>query len=204
MAISYPLSLPSNIGMASIELRAKNVVAVSESPFTFKSNVHSYDGQMWEADVTLPPMNRDDAEAWVSFLLSLKGRYGTFLLYDPAAKAPRGNVNPSTDTVSITGSVGDSTVQCTVASGKTLKAGDYIQLGSASAATLHKVLVNYVGNGSAKDLEIWPKLRTAHTGTSAVLTNASGVFRLATNEVAWSVNDASFYGISFGATEVIL
>jgi len=199
MAISYPLSLPSNIGMASIELRAKNVVAVSESPFTFKSNIHVYDGQMWEADVTLPPMNRDDAEAWVAFLLSLKGRAGTFLLNDPSARTIRGSATSAT----ITGAVGDSTVQCTVASGKTLKAGDYIQLGAASTATLHKVLVDYVGSGAAKNLEIWPKLRTAHTGVSAVLTNASGVFRLATNETSWSVNDASFYGISFGATEVI-
>jgi hypothetical protein len=203
MAISYPLSLPSNIGMASIELRAKNVVAVSESPFTFKSNIHVYDGQMWEADVTLPPMNRDDAEAWVAFLLSLKGRAGTFLLNDPSAREPRGNIDPDVDTVTISGAVGDSTVQCTVASGKTLKAGDYIQLGAASTATLHKVLVDYVGSGAAKNLEIWPKLRTARTGVSAVLTNASGVFRLATNETSWSVNDASFYGISFGATEVI-
>jgi len=199
MAISYPLTLPTNIGMSSIELRAINAVAVSSSPFTYKQSVHAYDGQMWEADVTLPPMNRDDAEAWVAFLLSLKGRAGTFLLNDPSARAIRGSATSAT----ITGAVGDSTVQCTVASGKTLKAGDYIQLGAASTATLHKVLVDYVGSGAAKNLEIWPKLRTAHTGVSAVLTNASGVFRLATNETSWSVNDASFYGISFGATEVI-
>ena len=44
MAISYPLSLPTNIGMASIELRAKNTVAVSSSPFTYKQTVYAYDG----------------------------------------------------------------------------------------------------------------------------------------------------------------
>lgn len=195
MAISYPLSLPTNVGMASIELRAKNTVAVSMSPFTYKQQTHSYDGQMWEADVTLPPMNRDDAESWVSLLMSLKGRAGTFLLYDPSARSVRGTANA----INVTGSAGDDSLTVNSSNG-TLKAGDYIQLGAASDATLHKVLVDYSGSG---DLEVWPKLRKARTGVDAVLVDASGLFRLASNETAWSVDNASFFGISFGATEVV-
>lgn len=194
MAISYPINMPTNIGMASIELRAKNTVAVSMSPFTYKQQTHSYDGQMWEADVTLPPMNRDDAESWVAFLMSLKGRAGSFLLYDPSAKSARGTATSAT----ITGAVGDDSV--TVGMTGTLKAGDYIQLGAASDATLHKVLVDQSGSGT---LEIWPKLRKARTSVAADLTSSSGVFRLASNETSWSVDNASFFGISFGATEVI-
>ena len=195
MAISYPLSLPTNVGMASIELRAKNTVAVSMSPFTYKQQTHSYDGQMWEADVTLPPMNRDDAESWVSFLMSLKGRAGTFLLYDPSARSVRGTAT----SINVTGVVGDDSLTVNSSNG-TLKAGDYIQLGAAIDATLHKVLVDYSGSG---DLEVWPKLRKARTGVDAVLVDASGLFRLASNETAWSVDNASFFGISFGATEVV-
>ena len=194
MAISYPLSLPTNVGMASIELRARNTVAVSKSPFTYKQQTHSYDGQMWEADVTLPPMNRDDAESWVSFLMSLKGRAGTFLLYDPSAKSARGTATSAT----VTGSAGDDSL--TVVMTGTLKAGDYIQIGSASDATLHKVLVDQSGSGT---LEVWPKLRKDRTSVSVDLTSASGLFRLASNETAWSVDNASFFGISFGATEVV-
>ena len=195
MAISYPLSLPTNVGMASIELRARNTVAVSMSPFTYKQQTHSYDGQMWEADVTLPPMNRDDAESWVSFLMSLKGRAGTFLLYDPSARSVRGTATA----INVTGAVGDDSLTVNSSNG-TLKAGDYIQLGAAIDATLHKVLVDYSGSG---DLEVWPKLRKARSNVSAVLVDASGVFRLASNETAWSVDNASFFGISFGATEVV-
>ena len=194
MAISYPLSLPTNVGMASIELRAKNTVAVSMSPFTYKQQTHSYDGQMWEADVTLPPMNRDDAESWVSFLMSLKGRAGTFLLYDPSAKSARGTATSAT----VTGSAGDDSLSVVMTG--TLKAGDYIQIGSASDATLHKVLVDQDGDGT---LEVWPKLRKDRTSVAVDLTSASGVFRLASNETAWSVDNASFFGISFGATEVV-
>jgi len=195
MAISYPLSLPTNVGMASIELRARNTVAVSMSPFTYKQQTHSYDGQMWEADVTLPPMNRDDAESWVSLLMSLKGRAGTFLLYDPSARSVRGTANA----INVTGSAGDDSLTVNSSNG-TLKAGDYIQLGAAIDATLHKVLVDYSGSG---DLEVWPKLRKARTDVDAVLVDASGLFRLASNETAWSVDNASFFGISFGATEVV-
>ncbi len=194
MAISYPLSLPTNVGMASIELRARNTVAVSMSPFTYKQQTHSYDGQMWEADITLPPMNRDDAESWVSFLMSLKGRAGTFLLYDPSAKSARGTATSAT----VTGSAGDDSL--TVVMTGTLKAGDYIQIGAASDATLHKVLVDQSGSGT---LEVWPKLRKDRTDELANLTSASGLFRLASNETAWSVDNASFFGISFGATEVV-
>lgn len=194
MAISYPLSLPTNVGMASIELRARNTVAVSMSPFTYKQQTHSYDGQMWEADVTLPPMNRDDAESWVSFLMSLKGRAGTFLLYDPSARSARGTATSAT----VTGSAGDDSLSVVMTG--TLKAGDYIQIGAASDATLHKVLVDQSGSGT---LEVWPKLRKDRASVAVDLTSASGLFRLASNETAWSVDNASFFGISFGATEVV-
>ena len=194
MAISYPLALPTNIGMASIELRAKNTVAVSMSPFTYKQQTQSYDGEMWEADISLPPLNRDDAEAWISFLMSLKGKSGTFLLNDPSAKTVRGTATSAV----ITGAVGASSVAVTMTG--TLKAGDYIQLGTAADSTLHKVLQDQSGDGT---LEIWPKLRKARSSVSANLTNSSGVFRLSANETSWSVNNASFFGISFGAMEVV-
>ena len=194
MAITYPLALPTNIGIANIELRAKNTVAVSMSPFTYKQQTQSYDGEMWEADISLPPMNRDDAETWISFLMSLKGMAGTFLLNDPSAKTVRGTATSAV----ITGAVGASSVRVVMTG--TLKAGDYLQLGTASDATLHKVLQDQSGDGT---LEIWPKLRKARSSVSADLTNSSGVFRLSANETSWSVNDASFFGISFGAMEVV-
>ncbi len=195
MAISYPLTLPTNIGMSSIELRAVNTTAVSVSPFTYKQQIYSYDGEKWEADITLPPMNRDDAESWVSFLMSLRGKSGSFLLYDPSAK----NIRGTATSVVVSGTTGQSSISVVMTG--TLKAGDYIQLGSASDATLHKVLQDQSGDGT---LEIWPKLRKDRSSVTAVTVNASGVFRLASNETSWSVNDASFFGISFGATEVIL
>ena len=83
----------------------------------------------------------------------------------------------------------------------TLKAGDYIQLGSGSSSKLHQVLVDQTGDGS---LEIWPDLREDYTDATVTYNNAKGVFRLATNITSWSINNSSTYGISFDAIEVLL
>lgn len=199
MAISYPLSLPTHTGIASIELRAVNTVAYSRSPFTLKGQAHAYAGEAWEADISLPPMKRADAEQWIAFLMSLRGQFGTFFLNDPSATSVRGTATSAT----ITGSVGDRTVDCTVTSGDTLKAGDYFSLGTGASTRLYKVLEDFTGTGAAADLEIWPALRDAASSATADLTSASGTFRLASNQQSWSVNEASIYGITFGAFEAL-
>jgi len=65
MAITYPLSLPSHTRIRSVEMRATNAVAVERSPFTFASQVQASAGQMWQADISLPPMKYADAEQWI-------------------------------------------------------------------------------------------------------------------------------------------
>lgn len=199
MAITYPLSLPNQTTIRSVEFRAINAVAYSQSPFTYVGQTHAYTGQQWAVDINLKPMRRDDAEAWVAWLISLRGRFGTFLLSDPISNSIRGTATAAT----ISGSAGDNTVSATVTSGHTLKAGDFLSLGTGSDSTLHKVLEDYTGTGSAADLEIWPALRKARSGVSADLTSAQGLFRLTSNEVTYSVSELAVYGISFGAAEVV-
>ena len=194
MAISYPLNTPTTIGFESIEIRAINAVATSQSPFTYKQQIVAHQGQRWEASVSIPPVRRDLAAEWKAFLTALKGQQGTFLLGDPDYATPRGDVSACT----LSGSAGDESV--TVVMTGTLKAGDYIQLGSGSGAKLHQVLVDQTGNGT---LEIWPALRDDYTLASVTFNNAKGVFRLATNVSGWSINNSSSYGITFEAVESI-
>lgn len=194
MSINYPLSLPTNTRIRSVEFTAINAVTYTRSPFTFAGQAHAYSGQTWQADVTLPPMRRSDAEQWIAFLVSLRGQFGTFLLNDPIACNPRGTAT----TVNITGSTGDSSVSTTMTG--TLLAGDYIQLGSGLDARLHKVLQDQDGSGT---LEIWPVLRADQSNVSADLTSAAGVFRLSSNEQSWSVSEAGIYGLTFGAMEAL-
>ena len=206
MAITYPLSTPTEIGIASIELSVTNAVAVSRSPFTFSQQVHSYAGQMWSASVSVPPLRKEYIEPWVAFLVSLKGQAGTFLLGDPNNVTPRG-VATGTPLVKGADQTGETLEidGATISTTGWLKAGDYIQLGTASSATLHKVLVDADSDGSGNvTLEIWPGIRTAPADNAAVTVNdCKGVFRLSSNQQSWSINESSAYGLQFDAMEAI-
>lgn len=194
MALTYPLDTPTTIGIESISIRAVQSVATSESPYTYKQQVIAHGGERWEASVSIPSVRRDLAAEWKAMLVGLRGPVGTFLLGDPDYVTPRGDVSSCT----LTGAAGDSTVSV-VMSG-TLKAGDYIQLGSGTTARLHQVLLDQTGDGT---LEIWPALRTDYTSQTVVFNSPKGVFRLKQNVTEWSINNASAYGISFEAVEAV-
>jgi len=210
MAIIFPLTLPTQTGIATVNLHAINAVAISSSPFTYKQQVVAHSGQRWEAEISLPPMKRADAEVWVAFLLSLKGQRGTFLMGDPNCATARGSASTTAGTPVVNGAdqTGDtlSIDGLPVSVSGYLLAGDYIQLGGGSSATLHKVLTDVDSNAIGQaTIDIWPSIRTAPADNSAiVLSSAVGNFRLATNQSDWSINNASFYGITFPAVEVII
>jgi len=195
MALTYPLDTPTTIGIESIELRAVNAIAVSQSPFTYKQQVISHGGQKWEAAVTIPSVHRDKAAEWKALLVGLKGQTGTFLLGDPDYATPQGTVSSCT----LTGTAGSDSVSVVMTG--TLKAGDYIQIGSGSSAKLHQVLLDQDGDGT---IEIWPSLRSDYTNAAVVFNSPKGVFRLSTNVTSWSINNASIYGISFEAVEAVI
>lgn len=194
MAITYPLDTPTNIGFAQITLSQENKVSMTESSFTFQQQVFKHPGERWKASVVIPPVRRENAEPWVSFLMSLNGAVGSFLLGDPNCQEPQGTAT----TLVVTGNAQSSTLTAT-ANG-TLKAGDYFQLGSGETATLHKVLVDFNGTG---DLEVWPRIRITHFESSAVLSSPKGKFRLAGGGISWTIQEASQYGIQFDCVEYI-
>lgn len=208
MAISYPLSLPTSIGIAQIDLMAINSVAVSRSPFTFSTQVHAYAGQSWQADVTLPSIRRDLAEEWIAWLISLKGQLGTFYLGDPNAVTPRGSARDA-DTILVNGAVSSGNTidigSAPVNQTDYLKAGDYMHIGTDNSRQLFKVLTNTDTDASGEaTVDVWPDVRTSIANAAAVtVENTKGVFRLTGNEQSFSINEASFYGISFGAVEVV-
>ena len=208
MAISYPLSLPTHTRMAQVDLRAINVVAYARSQFTFAGQAHVYPGKMWSIDVTLPPMKRTDAEKWVAWLVSLKGLEGTFYMGDQLAQFPMGSARDA-DTILINGatSSGDTLAIDDAPASQTgyLKAGDYLHVGTSTDRQLFKVLsdVDTDGTGAAT-VDVWPNVRTSIADNATVtVQEPQGVFRLATNDQAWSVNNLAVFGLSFSATEAI-
>jgi len=201
MAINYPLDTPTSIGIESIEIRAVNSVAISQSPYSYKQQVVSHGGHKWEASVSIPSVLRDKAAQWKAMLVGLKGPTGTFLLGDPDYATPQGTVSSCT----LTGTAGDESVVVVMTG--SLLAGDYIQLGDGSSAKLHQVLKDLTGNGGVgadTTLEIWPPLRSTYSAKTVIFNSPKGLFRLANNVTSWSINNASAYGISFEATEVVI
>ncbi len=175
MAISYPRDLPTATGIANITLRAVNQTAMTMSPFTYKQQLHNHTAR-------------------------------TFLMGDPNRLTARGalggspvvnGANQTGSSVSIDGCSNNITGW--------MKAGDYIQLGAASTARLHKVLQQVDTNGSGQaTLDIWPNMVTAPTdGSTVVTSNTVGRWRLNSGEQDWSIDNASFYGITFACVQVI-
>lgn len=206
MTISYPLSLPATKDLAAITLRLRSVVAVGTSPFTGKQQVQAHQGQWWEAECSLPPMERADAEEWLAFLLALNGREGTFLMGDPKGGTPRGTALGSPQ-VNGAGQSGNelATDGWTVSQSRALAKGDYFSLGSGASTRLYKMVEDEASDGAgAAALTFQPKLRSSPENNAALtVTNAKGLWRLSTNEVSWSVTDLIAYGIVFAAREAL-
>ena len=205
MSISFPLSLPTATGVQHIAVRARSVVGVGESPFTYEQQVQAMQGARWEADVQLPPMKRVDAEYWIAFLLALNGREGTFLMGDPSSPTPRGTWAGSPKVLGAHAARLKSVAMDGFTPGATVKAGDWIQDNSGSSTHLYKVLQDATADGSGLlTLEIWPPLRESLADNDVFNTTpALGIWRLASNVREYSIDMAMFYGISFSCVEAL-
>lgn len=204
MAITYPLTPPTSVP-AEITISPFAVVGVSESPFTLEQDVYEWQGQAWRMDVSLPPMERAEAEGWIAFLLSLNGRAGTFLMGDPVGIAARGTVlgTPLVDGAGQQRTKTLDTKGWTASKAGVLLPGDWLQLGVGASARLHKNLTTANSDASGlATLDVWPRVRDSLTDGAAIVTaNTVGVWRLRSNEMPWTVGEAQVYGISFAAIE---
>jgi len=173
-----------NIGFTSMTMRLRSATAISQSPFTYDQQVYQHQGVRWEAEVQLPPLKRSDAKQVEAFFAALRGQANTFTLGNPlhnttATGAGTGAVNATTLTGSFAG----------------VTAGDYFQLGTALYIVTEAT--------SSTAINIMPPLRVAASNSSLDFTLPKGTWRLATNEIGWSINQASLYGFTFACVEAI-
>ena len=202
---SYPLTLPTATGVITQNFSLTRAVAVTTSPFTFQTQVHQHQGEFWRTVISLPPMLRANANLWLSFLLQLRGRRGTFKIGDQDAKTITGT---ATGTIRVNGAsqTGNQVALdgFTASRANVFKAGDYIQIGSY----LYMVIADVSANSSGEaDVKIEPALRssieTINDDTTVVYSNTTTLMRLDTNELGWQTDKVSKYGISFSASEAL-
>lgn len=204
-SFTYPLTPPSTPKQRRIILRPQSAVARSQSVFTGQQQVQVHDGQWWEMDVTMPPMDRDTAAAWDAFFTKLNGTEGTFNMGMDNAATGLGALTgtPLVKGGSQTGNALDIDGAPNSVTGWA-KAGDYIQIGAGADAHLHKVVDDADSDGSGNvTLSIWPNLRTSPADNDAVIVSSTvGLFRLQ-ESISIDISLANFHGFSFRAIEAI-
>jgi len=188
-----------------VNFNANNIIGVTKSPFTGQQQVYQWPGENWSVDVSLPPMDQATAEAWVNFLVSLRGQLGTFYLGDVLKTTPQGVATGAPVVHGAQGSMTNSlaTKGWTHNITGILKAGDFIQIGTTTSQRLYKVLTDANSDNSGyATLDIFPSLREGVSDNeSIVITNTAGTFRLIANTRTWNVDNARIYGIDFKAEE---
>ena len=285
------ITMPNTPNFVNSNFSLIRTVGQTISPFTGKTKTQEFDGVYWIAEVSLPPMRRNVALQWQSFLLELNGSINNFKFADPDALINSGSYNATAllselrvnntsvtlsfttsgritasastfanaivgDFIVVTGAVNEenngthkittktsntvvvtdgdfttenSTASCKVrtnvkgATGLSLKAsstsatgtinkGDYLSIQSAANSTgtpsqLVMVTEDATFTNATTDqysVKTQPKLRSdLASGHFVVFANPKGTFRLISNEVSWSADKISNYGISFSCIEVI-
>lgn len=158
-ALTYPRVFPtSHKTLQKIRLTEQNNVGMSASPFSFAQQVYDWQGDSWMLDGSLPPLKIADAEAWIAFLGSLRGRGGTFLASDTARKTAQGNISGCSPTVDVfwwrnLQRSGVLSLNGLAASRSgVLKAGDYIEIEKnylRDAIVLNTLMTNWTRVGGA-------------------------------------------------------
>lgn len=174
-----------NVGLTSFNMRLKSAVSVSTSPFTYTQQVYQHPGVIWEAEITLPALNRSEAKQVEGFLAGLRGSSGTFTMAHP--------LHTSTANGTITGAVGDTSI--TVNMSASASVGDYFSHSGHIYIITEKT--------SATNYQIMPPLRDAAATSTVDFTYPEGTWRLASNEVNWSTDVAGIYGFSLAIVEAL-
>ncbi len=190
------IATPSSPAFREIDWTAIDTVAVATAPFTQQQKAQNWQASLLTGTVTLPPMKRRDANAWIAFMLECQGQSACFFIGDSAGGVPLGTAEGSPMT---SGSVQQgyslATTGWTPNQPSLLEVGDYVQAGLRLFRCL--TAASSDGNGNST-FTIWPQVREPMpNGTPLIITNPVGLFRLATNQRSSSESYLTTYGLSF-------
>jgi len=87
------VTMPTTPNFIQSNFKLIRTIGTVSSPYTGKISTQEFDGVYWEASVNLPPMRRDVASQWQSFLLECNGPVNQFKFADPDALTNTGTYN---------------------------------------------------------------------------------------------------------------
>ena len=141
--------MPTTPNFSRSSFRLFRAIGQTASPFTGKQLSQEFDAVFWEAEVTLPPLNRTQASEWQSFLMQLKGSVNHFKFADPDALTNQGTFN----TTHLLGDkrINNTSVALTVTNTNTFTAGSSTFSNAVAGDFIHVTgMANEENNGTHK------------------------------------------------------
>jgi hypothetical protein len=196
------IATPSSPGFRQVDWTATDIAAVANAPFTGAQQVQSWQAAYLSGTVTMPPMKRNQANAWIAFILECQGQSNSFFIGDSLGAVPQGSaLGVPTTSGSVQNGFALTTGGWTPNEPGVLLPGDYLQIGLRLFRCITPA--NSDENGNAT-FSIWPQVREPMpNGTPIILTDAQGLFRLASNARQWNASYLTTYGMSFQIREAI-
>ena len=141
--------MPSTPNFVSSEFSLYRAIGQTASPFTGKQKTQEFDAVFWQAQVTLPPLNRTQAVEWQSFLMQLKGTTNHFKFADPDALTNTGDF--STTHLIAENRVSNTNVSLTITNTNTITANASTFANAIVGDFIHITgMTNEANNGTHK------------------------------------------------------
>lgn len=201
------IGLPASPGVKQYEWELLDAIGEVTSPYTGQAQQQDWSTDAWSGKLSLPGMPQGQFAPWAAWLAEMRGKLNCFQLGEPFSLAPQGQANLQPGgPVCAAGNLARSrflaTSRWTANVQGQLLLFDFVQIGYR----LHTVIganVNSDANGNAT-LQIWPALREAPAaGQPVILSNPTGLFRLANNKRGWSVANNRLYALAIDVVEAL-
>jgi hypothetical protein len=201
MAITYPLTPPTDWTHSFVKWGMNNLSGVGVSPFTGQQQIHDWTADFWDIEVSFDPMTREEAAPWIAFMAQLRGSIGTFRYGDILTATAQGSPGGTARVMGANQTGLELITDGWTISTAIFKKGDKIQIDNS----LYVITADVSSNGSGvATLDIWPQLRGHGDNTVIVYSNAKGLFRLVQgSEVAEEIGRSGLWNLSFKAVEAI-
>ncbi len=205
------IDMPTSPNFVRSNFSLFRTIGMTVSPYTGKTKTQEFDGVFWNAEVSLPPMRRDQAVNWQSFLLNLKGQINHFKFTDPDALTNTGTYSTAfltselrTNNTSVQLSFSGSTITAASSTFSSTKVGDFIVVTGATNEEnngTHKVTTVTSATAVVVDSDLTTESNTASCKVRSNVKGATGLNLLAsTNSATGTIKKGDYLQIQSSAS----
>tara|TARA_B100000085_G_scaffold72233_2_gene64741 strand:+ start:7885 stop:8751 length:867 start_codon:yes stop_codon:yes gene_type:complete len=207
--MSKEITMPTTPNFLSSEFTLVRTIGQTISPFTGQQKTQEFDANFWQANVSLPPLNKTQAVNWQSFLARLKGPTNVFQFTDPDAKTGQGTydsndlkANKRINGTSLTLSFSGNTITDSAGTFNNANVGDYIVVTGANNEAnngTHKITTVTSSTVIVVDTNLTTESNTASCKIQQNIKGAQGLSLLGdTNSATGTLAVGDYLGVLSG------